>query len=213
MQSFGVSIGVGDEEVPKPLHQDQGTLPPPPKDEILDPLRIGDFIYLRAKVSEGPPAFLHGDPAFGRLGLQEVCNKQRSPLNFEEFVFRVCPMLNYRQRHELEAATKIDVSTTSESIMHNSTQERKINLLRGRVLAEEKNNATVMESVVAGLAANNAAPIKYGDAVQLQHVATGAFMSALESAAPRDPECRTIELDEKGSRWGPIPHETHLLHS
>jgi hypothetical protein len=38
--------------------------------------------------------------------------------------------------------------------------------------------------------------------VQLQHVASGAFATVLESAAPFDPECRGVILDKKGfQKW------------
>lgn len=45
-------------------------------------------------------------------------------------------------------------------------------------------------------------PSRYGDIVQLQHVASGAFATVLESAAPFDPECRGVILDKKGfQKW------------
>jgi hypothetical protein len=84
------------------------------------------------------------------------------------------------------------MSAASEAI----AQKSGLQLLKTRVEQEELNNAQLMKSVIAG---EQAAVIKYGDIVQLQHVKSGAFLSVLESAAPFDPECRGITLDKKGS--------------
>ncbi len=41
--------------------------------------------------------------------------------------------------------------------------------------------------------------IRYGDSIQLQHVKSGAFVTALESAALLDSECRGVSLSHMGS--------------
>ena len=40
---------------------------------------------------------------------------------------------------------------------------------------------------------------RYGESIQLQHVKSGAFLSALASAAQLDPECRGLELSAMGT--------------
>ena len=70
-------------------------------------------------------------------------------------------------------------------------------LLRTRVAVEEATNAAVMEELVSGK--GSPAAVHYGDTVQLQHVRSGAFLSALEAPAAMDPECRALALDPRGS--------------
>ena len=56
--------------------------------------------------------FLAGDAAFDRVGVQQQPDKHRAALNSGDYVFRACPMLNYRQRHELNLA-KAQLTTTT----------------------------------------------------------------------------------------------------
>jgi len=166
----------------------------------LDPVSVGDFLLLRTSSSDGSQSTLCGDAAFKRVGVQGQSDQMSAALNTVDYVFRCCPMLNYRQRHELDHA----LADSRRKEMHNSdaaTESRTIHLLRNRVLAEEKHNAEVMERVIGGTY-NDGSPsaIKYGDVIQLQHVSTGGFVSALGSAAPCDPECRGVNLTQTGSR-------------
>jgi hypothetical protein len=41
--------------------------------------------------------------------------------------------------------------------------------------------------------------VRYGDSIMLQHVKSGCFLAAFESAAPFDPECRAVKLVERDS--------------
>ena len=72
----------------------------------LDPLTPGDLVvlYLDAKTdAAGGGGFLAGDTAYGRCGVRGFAGPSEE-LAFEElFVFRVVPMLAYRQRNELAA--------------------------------------------------------------------------------------------------------------
>jgi len=178
---------------------------PPSQDIALDPVSIGDFLLLQTTTPDGLTGFLGGDAAFNRVGVQQQPDKQRTSLNSGDFVFRVCPMLNYRQRNELEAsrgATSLpstaDPKAQQAERESEGEEKRALNLLTNRVLAEEKRNAEMMESVVKG-SYGGPASVKYGDVVQLQHVNTGGFVCAMESAAPCDPECRAVKLDHSGS--------------
>jgi hypothetical protein len=85
-------------------------------EESLDPVTIGDQMLFNASelLAAG---FLHGDLASLRVGMQEFdLETKRDALNFNDYVFRVCPMLNYRQRNEL------DVSVSKED-MHNASHQ------------------------------------------------------------------------------------------
>jgi hypothetical protein len=159
-------------------------------------MTVGDQLLLRTVVTDsGLHGLLCGDAAFDRVGVQQQPDKLRTALNAEDYVFRVCPMLNYRQRHELEIAEAAKGSGS------NDKEARALNLLKSRVAAEEEHNAQVMESVMGSTYnGGSASVIKYGDVIQLQHVSTGGFVSTLESAAPCDPECRGVELNQAGSR-------------
>lgn len=44
--------------------------------------------------------------------------------------------------------------------------------------------------------------VRYGDIVMFQHVKSGCFLTASESAAPCDPECRATKLVEQDSAAG-----------
>lgn len=73
-----------------------------------------------------------------------------------------------------------------------------MSLLKARVRQEEGNNNAIMNNVLHG--DYPSLTIKYGDMFQLLHVKSGRFVTVLESAAPFDPECRGLTLNEKGSR-------------
>lgn len=69
----------------------------------MDPLKTGDLIILKHVPASGTLAagYLLGDQSYHRVGVQE--QTEREALNFEDYVFRMCPMFSYRQRNELNA--------------------------------------------------------------------------------------------------------------
>ena len=71
--------------------------------EGLDPLLIGDLVTIQVAEAAGSGAFLIGDSVLARVGalvrVEEVMH--RDPLQYSDLVFRVVPMLTYRQSHEL----------------------------------------------------------------------------------------------------------------
>jgi hypothetical protein len=174
------------------------------EEDALDPVTIGDQMLLNAsEMVEG--GFLHGDLASHRVGLQEFdAETKRDALNFNDYVFRVCPMLNYRQRNELDVAQAKETSQSEnpktlnrkQSAAEMDAQKNALDLLKNRVLQEEAHNLAVMDRVIGG---EHTGSVKYGDIFQLQHVKSGAFLTVLESAAPFDPECRGLTLSSKGS--------------
>ena len=46
-----------------------------------------------------------GDFAANRIGVQ--VQGSRDALNFEDYIFRICPMFNYRYRNEFEVRTPV----------------------------------------------------------------------------------------------------------
>ena len=96
--------------------------------DTVDALSFGDFLVLKdvtiaaiggtdgnpdASSLNIPPTdgYVCGDGGMMRLGMQSCNeqNKRRDPLNFDDFVFKCIPALNYRQvrRYLLEATTDI----------------------------------------------------------------------------------------------------------
>jgi hypothetical protein len=75
-----------------------------PDNEVLDPVTIGDLIVLNATEPKDCVGALRGDSANFTVGIQlpNAQNKKRDSLQFDDYVFRVCPSLNYRQRNELD---------------------------------------------------------------------------------------------------------------
>jgi hypothetical protein len=170
------------------------------EEDLLDPVSIGDYILFNA-AELNEVGFLHGDLAQLRVGLQEADTEtKREALNFSDYVFMVCPMLNYRQRNELDLLEAKHENPTKlkrkQSRSEFESLQSALNLLQNRVIQEESNNLVSMDHVKSG---DYTSTVKYGDLVQLQHVKSGAFLSVLESAAPFDPECRGLTLDVKGS--------------
>ena len=79
----------------------------------LDTVTIGDLIILKAEsLANVSGGYLRGDGAGFNLGVQlpsTTNNEQnitRDSLQFEDYVFRICPALTYRQKNELEAVLK-----------------------------------------------------------------------------------------------------------
>lgn len=72
--------------------------------EVLDPVTIGDLIVLNATEPRDCVGALSGDSASFHVGIQlpNFQQQKREPLQYDDYVFRVCPALNYRQRNELD---------------------------------------------------------------------------------------------------------------
>ena len=84
----------------------------------MDPLKTGDLIILKHVPASGTLAagYLLGDQSYHRVGVQG--QTEREALNFEDYVFRMCPMFSYRQRNELNAlleARKLEAENNRRS--------------------------------------------------------------------------------------------------
>ncbi len=79
----------------------------------------------------------------------------RDPFNFDDFVFCVCPALNFRQRNELDHLNSV---TDDKEAVHSPDEERARKLLNDRVEAEAKNNQEILNEMERGA---NSEPIKY----------------------------------------------------
>ena len=169
---------------------------------------IGDFITFKGAESNGKGGMLVGDSAAMRLGVQVPGDgtEHRKPLNFDDFAFRIVPMLNYRQRNELDFAMKEAAARSKataagkarrNSVGGDQAEAEALELLKNRVAGEARGNAETLAEVMQGMFPNT--HVRYGDIVQLQHVKSGGFLSVLEAAAPIDPECRAVVIDPMGS--------------
>ena len=169
-------------------------------DSELDPVRLGDLLVLSSTSIAG---YLSGDLASERIGVQRIeKNDGRDPLNFEDHVYRVCPMLSYRQKNEYRAVSAA-LATTSisggDAVNGRSETAFLLAAAERKVLNEERQNAETLARLAVG--SHKSSVVKYGDSIMLQHVKSGAFISVLDKAAPLDPECRAVHLlaPEKGS--------------
>ena len=54
--------------------------------------------------------------------------------------------------------------------------------------------------------------MSYGDVIQLQHVASGCYLTAYDMAADIDPDCRVIGLVPSSTRYSWFKVEPMLLH-
>ncbi len=115
------------------------------KDEVLEPLRIGDFITLQCTDTAVADSVLRGDLTLMRLGVQQK-ERRRDALNFDELIFRVCPMLNYRQRTELDVFERSLAGRAGGTDDTSSASA----VLRARVKSEEEGNDTLLAALDAG---------------------------------------------------------------
>ena len=131
-------------------------------DETLDPVTIGDLILLNATEPKEYVGGLRGDTASFTTGIQlPNFSQKRDELQFDDYVFRVCPALNYRQRNELDihemktsgisssksSSGKSDGPKTLQRKMSTRDQEANaaaLSLLHKRVEVEAAQNAAVI---------------------------------------------------------------------
>jgi hypothetical protein len=111
---------------------------------------------------------LMGDAAYQRVGVQHQGAASQEALNFSDYVFRVVPMLAYRQRNELEALNLAESRSGSvgrrSSLSKDDETAGAERLLRQRVEAEELANQTCLENLTKG---GNKETLKYGSIFQL----------------------------------------------
>eukprot|EP00615_Pteridomonas_danica_P005853 CAMPEP_0114339576 /NCGR_PEP_ID=MMETSP0101-20121206/7817_1 /TAXON_ID=38822 ORGANISM="Pteridomonas danica, Strain PT" /NCGR_SAMPLE_ID=MMETSP0101 /ASSEMBLY_ACC=CAM_ASM_000211 /LENGTH=2941 /DNA_ID=CAMNT_0001472581 /DNA_START=113 /DNA_END=8938 /DNA_ORIENTATION=+ len=165
----------------------------------LDPVMTGDLLYLK-HIGDGlTNGFLCGDAAYDRVGVQHQGEAVNDALNFSDYVFRVVPMLAYRQRNELVALTasaERGGSVSRRSSVSGAADNSAERLLRQRVEAEQLANSNLLESLTQG---GDKETLKYGSIFQLLHVSSGLFVTVKEDAAPFDPDCRALTLEEGSS--------------
>ncbi len=70
----------------------------------------------------------------------------RDPLNFDDFVFRVCPLLSYRHRNELN----VHKSRIEKGEGGQGSNDNGLALLVQREESEREQNERVLGSVIAG---------------------------------------------------------------
>jgi hypothetical protein len=186
-----------------------------PSSTSMMALHAGDLIYLQKDDIEG---VVFGDMNLRHLGLETNWRKVSSgkapfgSWRFQNCIFRVCPKLTYRSKVEL-------MSLEREQGTINATKDnegKEIKLARDRADIEKKQNLRLLEHLQQG---RSNKIIKYGDVIQLEHVSSGLFVTAHESAAPVNPHCRRVSLEAEGSnaahfrilpRWVALIHSTTL---
>ena len=181
---------------------------PKAADSSLDPLTFGDLVVLRSQESGTSGGLLVGDAASLRLGTQQPEPNSRDALNFNEAVYRLVPMLAYRQQNELAVALALREAerpsgggTGDRSRAGGRSRDTQLALLRKRSEAGRRTNEEVMAAVMSGTSEDGSAhTVNFGDSIQLQHVKSGFFVTVLDEAAPFDRECRATVLRPDGSR-------------
>jgi hypothetical protein len=166
----------------------------------LDPVMTGDLLYLK-HIGDGlTNGYLCGDGAYDRVGVQHQGEGVADAINFSDYVFRVVPMLAYRQRNELVALNQSQQREGSvsrrSSIGGGGDELSAERLLKQRVEAEQNANLNCLEQLAQG---GNKETLKYGSIFQLLHVSSGLFVTVKEDAAPFDPDCRALTLEEGSS--------------
>ena len=111
---------------------------------------------------------------------------------FDDAVFRIVPKLNYRARSELHKTKKL-VLQADEEDRERTKEDLGFALCLKRAKNEAEQNAESLARLEEGL---SAAPIKYGDVVQLQHRKSGLFMAVHKGVAAVNPNCRRVSLKE-----------------
>jgi len=189
------------------LAKQQESSPPKSSDAgEVDPMMTGDMVYFYCKDMD-TPGILTGDLSSKRVGLQ--AQESRESLNFDDYVFRVYPMLNYRHRNEADSQDRAKErakkmtrgSSSSSSTMLQSQYSMggvedvlsREALINQRVEAEVHANNTWMKQLDQG---QSKEVVKYGSLYQLLHLKSGLFLSIRDDAAPLDPDCRALSLAE-----------------
>ena len=175
-------------------------------DGAIVPVRIGDLIFLEDSSDGVADGIVVGDGAMNRCGVLKAPAGYEEqwasePLKFEDAIFRVVPMLSYRDRKLLRMNQKrVKPGSRSGSRASRSSRaslgdfesaEVELEGLKNRATSEEEHNRDVLELVKSGAIRD---VVKYGVVIQLEHVKTGLFLASHKSAAPTDPSCRRVSL-------------------
>lgn len=159
-----------------------------------------------------------------RCGVQER-EPGVEPLNHHDCLFRICPPLSFKAQRETKPQRKVSrrasifrrasskgnnfdsMSQSSSPQNENSSvgggvdreaMRAQQELLQNRAEMEKRQNNTIMERTLAG----TGNVVQYGAIVMLQHVQSGLFVGALESAALKDADCRRVNLSFGDSGCG-----------
>jgi len=144
-------------------------------DSSTEPLNAGDTIFLTSVGLGGDQFFLTAE-GFSRPSVY-VANKQ--PENFRECLFRICYPLSY------------DSHKSAKKLIGGMTRALQKQLLS----REDARNDQSLEQKVG-----SAFPITYGQAIQLQHVKSGRFLTVVAGVpALVDRDCVRMQLVDGGN--------------
>ena len=162
-----------------------------------EPLRTGDVVYFRSlSDDEGQgDGLLHSEGLVtGRVGLQPLPQPDTAwgacspfPPNFDDCLYRICPVLEYEQTAMVSGpALKKAASMTADEV----------DAARRGARSEAKKN----EAALARLNETETLDLRFGKNVQLQHIASGRFLTAKRGMAEKQRENMMLKV-EPGSRY------------
>ena len=153
-----------------------------------EPLRMGDVLYFRSLCDDGGAqagGLLHAEGfVTGRVGLQPVALHDALPLNFDDCLYRVCPVLTYEQAVALRGASRAMMPDALDAARRGARSEARKN---------EAALARLEDDELAEL------DLRFGRSVQLLHVASGRFLTAKRGMAEKQREHMMLKV-EPGSR-------------
>jgi len=104
-----------------------------------------------------------------------------APLNFDNCLWRICERLSYVEQEMAQIKKR-----------RNSTDGAELALAMEAMDLEAERNLQDLESTPGH-------EVFYGRVIQLQHVATGKFLSTKNAAALVDSDCLAVQLDPGSS--------------
>ena len=165
----------------------------PPTPLPCGAVQMGDLIYLEAHITEKSGAqrfgLLHAEgQVLTRVGLRANlgAGQGRVTDRFSECVFRVCPRLKYEASSTIVAQR--DAKKNPSASNASSLRKEMFNLVREAGQERESNAKTT-----AAMEENPTA-VLFGSTIQLQHVRSGAFLTARNEQAELNKAALKLEV-------------------